>query len=58
MNLYYVRLPVTDKKTSITEDCDFAIPARTPEEALEKSKQFGEHGVLQQKNYPMNHDWC
>ena len=58
MNLYYVRLPITDKKTLVTEDKDFAIPANTSDEALEKSKQFGENGALLSISYPMNHDWC
>lgn len=63
MNLYYVNMDVTKKvkgepdRVENTENTDFAIPAMTPGEALEKSKAYGPDGVMRKEVYKMGKDW-
>ena len=60
MNLYYVNMDVLKKvkgEADKIENTDFAIPAMTPSEALEKSKVYGPDGVLLDKVFKMGKDW-
>jgi len=59
MNLYYVNITVVKKvkgSSDIIENVDFAIPANTSDEALEKSKVYGV-GVLNSNYSKLNKDW-
>lgn len=60
MNLYYINLNITRKvknQPDVIEDIDFAIPADTPEEALEKSAEYGSNGVMQARVEVLGKDW-